>query len=674
MTSTALSVDPPEVRAILVLDVARGTVLHQNADAARLSGDLPVPVDAGAWATAAGLHRVRDDAPVDLLTAGAAVGRELVRSATDGGTWLLSGSGSAGTGERLAVVLLDPVVSTTEAVAPDSLERRAAMASDLSFTIADARLPDMPLVWVNPAFTTTTGYTSDDVLGSNCRFLQGPATDRDAVDRVRLGLAERKTVGETLLNYRKDGRPFWNQLVISPVSDPDGTVTHFVGVQADVTERVEVNRTRQRQLDEATAANLRLSTLARVSEELGEILETDELLRRAAAVVAAEFGCWSALVTYDGRRARTDVATTDPHLAWAAERLSATSGWADESLAVLDIRAGGSRFSAPFAITPDLVSEHADGAELDAMHALGLGSAMSVGLRARGQVVGVLAVISPDVDAFGPDDAATFGDLGHRVGLLLDNVRLYARERDAARTLQERMLPRSRPVAGLDVAFTYRPAGDGVRSSASIGGDWFDVLEHGDGSVSLTVGDVVGHDLHAAAAMGQLRSVLLTVASEEADPAAVVGRVDQLVERYDLGDMATCVYGVLGAAAADGVRTFAYCRAGHPSPLLRRPDGAVEPLDGALTTPFGVVVPGPFETARTDLAPGSLLVLYTDGLIESRHRSQRAGIAELTTALAAAPADLDAAGMRDHLLERLASGVQDDDLCLLVVRTGPATA
>src|SRR6478735_6642821 len=119
MTSTALSVDPPEVRAILVLDVARGTVLHQNADASRLSGDLPVPVDAGAWATAAGLHRVRDDAPVDLLTAGAAVGRELVRSATDGGTWLLSGSGSAGTGERLAVVLLDPVVSTTEAVAPD---------------------------------------------------------------------------------------------------------------------------------------------------------------------------------------------------------------------------------------------------------------------------------------------------------------------------------------------------------------------------------------------------------------------------------------------------------------------------------------------------------------------------------------------------------------------------
>ncbi|MEV8177428.1 SpoIIE family protein phosphatase [Cellulosimicrobium funkei] len=550
-----------------------------------------------------------------------------------------------------------------------ALERRAMSASEVSFTIADARAPGVPLVWVNPAFTATTGYAADEVLGTNCRFLQGPGTDRDAVARIRAAVDGGTTAGETLLNYRKDGTPFWNQLTLSPVHDELGTLTHFVGVQADVTARVETERSREAALDAAISANHRLTTTTRIVERLGELLGTEDVLAEAAQAVAEVFSCWAVVVTYPGGRSRTDVASHDPALADAARRLSRTPGWADRSLAAVDVLGGGARFARPFDVTPDLVSPHADEEELAAMHELGLGSAMSVGLRARGRIVGVLAVVSAQPGFFEDEDAVMFEDLGHRIGLLLDNARLYERERDAAHTLQERMLPRLGSLDGLDVAVVYRPAGGGSSvGAAAVGGDWFEAIELPDGRVLLVVGDVVGHDMHAAAAMGQIRSALLTVAADGTTPEEVVERLDGLVKRFGLADVATCVVATLGPPDADGGRELVYCRAGHPPPLLRTPDGAVRPLDESLTTPIGVVTPRPVTAARLRPRAGSVLVLYTDGLVESRARGQREGVAELARALGRAPADADAATVRDHLLDQAGGRSDEDDTCLLVVR------
>lgn len=550
-----------------------------------------------------------------------------------------------------------------------ALERRAMSASEVSFTIADARAPGVPLVWVNPAFTATTGYAADEVLGTNCRFLQGPGTDRDAVARIRAAVDGGTTAGETLLNYRKDGTPFWNQLTLSPVHDELGTLTHFVGVQADVTARVETERSREAALDAAISANHRLTTTTRIVERLGELLGTEDVLAEAAQAVAEVFSCWAVVVTYPGGRSRTDVASHDPALADAARRLSRTPGWADRSLAAVDVLGGGARFARPFDVTPDLVSPHADEEELAAMHELGLGSAMSVGLRARGRIVGVLAVVSAQPGFFEDEDAVMFEDLGHRIGLLLDNARLYERERDAAHTLQERMLPRLGSLDGLDVAVVYRPAGGGSSvGAAAVGGDWFEAIELPDGRVLLVVGDVVGHDMHAAAAMGQIRSALLTVAADGTTPEEVVERLDGLVKRFGLADVATCVVATLGPPDADGGRELVYCRAGHPPPLLRTPEGAVRPLDESLTTPIGVVTPRPVTAARLRLRAGSVLVLYTDGLVESRARGQREGVAELARALGRTPADADAAAVRDHLLDQAGGRSDEDDTCLLVVR------
>jgi phosphoserine phosphatase RsbU/P len=153
------------------------------------------------------------------------------------------------------------------------LKERALAAAGEGITIADARLPDMPLIYVNRAFERLTGFTREEALGSNCRFLQGPATDPAAAATIRAAIRNRRGCQVEILNYRKDGTPFWNRLTITPVHDDTGTVTHFIGVQADVTARrlaeeglAAANREMQRDLE--AAARIQQSLLPVAVPEL----------------------------------------------------------------------------------------------------------------------------------------------------------------------------------------------------------------------------------------------------------------------------------------------------------------------------------------------------------------------------------------------------------------------
>ena len=258
--------------------------------------------------------------------------------------------------------------------------------------------------------------------------------------------------------------------------------------------------------------------------------------------------------------------------------------------------------------------------QLDLLRRLGLGSAMVVPLRARDRVLGVLTLVA--VDGFTADAVVTAAHLGRRAGLALDNVRLFLAERTAALTLQRSLLPEIPQIPGLDVAAAYIPSG----RSAEVGGDWFDVLPLPDGAIGLAVGDVVGHDLRAAAAMGQLRSLLRSYAWEGSSPGQVLGRADELVRGLDIADIATCAY--LRWRSTDDGAHVTYARAGHPPPLLRLAGGEVRPLDGGLSTPIGLDGPGRDE-ATIDVPVGATLVLYTDGLVERRDRGLRDGIAAL---------------------------------------------
>ena len=114
---------------------------------------------------------------------------------------------------------------------------RAVAASSNGIVITDPRMPDDPIVYVNPAFEKISGYPVDEVLGHNCRFLQGEDRDQPALGELRAALSEEREYRVVLRNYRKDGTPFWNELYVSPVHDEEGRLTNFVGVQNDITER-----------------------------------------------------------------------------------------------------------------------------------------------------------------------------------------------------------------------------------------------------------------------------------------------------------------------------------------------------------------------------------------------------------------------------------------------------
>jgi anti-sigma regulatory factor (Ser/Thr protein kinase) len=220
------------------------------------------------------------------------------------------------------------------------------------------------------------------------------------------------------------------------------------------------------------------------------------------------------------------------------------------------------------------------------------------------------------------------------------------------------MLPEQVHVAGLDVWTYYAPAGE----HAQVGGDWYDVVHVSDEAVGVVIGDVTGHDVGAAATMGQLRSIVRSYACELVDPATVLERVDKLVAGMRIAREATLAYAAL--TPLDGAWEVAYIRAGHLPPLLVR-DGRVTALDGGGSLLIGIGQPVR-ETAHATVVPGDVLVFYTDGLVERRDRSMRDGVAALADLCGRLTAT-DAAGVGEELLAQLADA-PEDDVAVVVVR------
>ncbi|MFE9438495.1 SpoIIE family protein phosphatase [Streptomyces sp. NPDC006602] len=313
-----------------------------------------------------------------------------------------------------------------------------------------------------------------------------------------------------------------------------------------------------------------------------------------------------------------------------------------------------------------------DRARLERVLAAGIHSLITVPLRARGATLGVVSFYRSDKPApFEEDDLSLAQELAGRAAICIDNARRYTREHNTALALQRSLLPRGRPEqSAVDVAYRYLPA------QAGVGGDWFDVIPLSGARVALVVGDVVGHGLHAAATMGRLRTAVHNFCSLDLPPDDLLTHLDDLVGRLDRGEGwavdnsqadcgivgATCLYAVYDPVS----RRCTLTRAGHPFPAVVAPDGTVEFVDLPSAPPLGLGGM-PFETVELELAEGSQLVLYTDGLIEDRHRDIDAGLDQLRTVLAhagRAPEDTCEAVLDALLPER-----PSDDVALLVART-----
>ncbi|MEU2714221.1 SpoIIE family protein phosphatase [Streptomyces sp. NPDC007205] len=299
----------------------------------------------------------------------------------------------------------------------------------------------------------------------------------------------------------------------------------------------------------------------------------------------------------------------------------------------------------------------------------GIQSLITVPVRARGVVLGIAnfwrAATSP---RFEEEDVAVAEELVARAAVAIDNARRYGREHAMAVTLQSSLLPLGLPEQdALEIASRYLPAESGV------GGDWFDVIPLPGFRVALVVGDIVGHGLQAAVTMGRLRTAVLNFSSLDLAPDELLGHLDEMVTRLDAQTAhadddrapltgATCLYAVYDPVGGH----CAFARAGHVAPAVVSPEGGVTFPDLPLSPPLGVGG-HPFEAGELDLAEGSRLVLFTDGLIENRGRDIDEGMEMLRSAIAHAgetPEEICGA-----LVETMLPEHPSDDVALLVAGT-----
>ncbi|WP_328354012.1 SpoIIE family protein phosphatase [Streptomyces sp. NBC_00445] len=285
-------------------------------------------------------------------------------------------------------------------------------------------------------------------------------------------------------------------------------------------------------------------------------------------------------------------------------------------------------------------------------------------LHGRNHALGSVVLIrGPDRPDFTGDDLLVASQLATHTALGLDKAMLYEREASVADTLQRTMLPPSLPEPpGVRLASRYLPAS----RTAQVGGDWYDAIPLPGNRVALVIGDVMGHSMTSAAIMGQLRTSVQTLAGLDLPPDEVLHHLDEQAGRLGSEHTATCLYALYDPV----LHRLIVSSAGHLPPVLLRPDGGVEVLDVPPGAPIGVGSGG-FESVETHAPTGATLLLYTDGLVESRDSDVMTGVERLCARLRAtgsgsAPPTLE--GLCDQALGTLGSGGRDDDIALLAAR------
>ncbi|MEL5953542.1 SpoIIE family protein phosphatase [Streptomyces sp. CLV115] len=323
---------------------------------------------------------------------------------------------------------------------------------------------------------------------------------------------------------------------------------------------------------------------------------------------------------------------------------------------------------------PEIVRWFADDpAQAAQARAYEVRSLITVPIHARGTTLGAVMFVrsATSREPFGLDDLAVTEDLVARVAVCLDNARRFTRERGISLALQRNLLPRGPTLhPAVETAARYLPAGVGVQA----GGDWFDVIPLPGARVGLAVGDVVGHGINASATMGRLRTAVRTLADIDLPPDELLTHLDDIVthaegerDTADTGEIpgdigASCLYAVYDPLHG----TCSLARAGHPSPILVHPDGTSTVIDLPAGPPLGLGSL-PFEAAEVTVPEGSLLALFTDGLLSAGGRDVDEGLNALRHALARPASSLEA--LCDTVLDTRGPEPRADDIALLLVRT-----
>jgi PAS domain S-box-containing protein len=461
-----------------------------------------------------------------------------------------------------------------------------------------------------------------------------------------------------------------------PFGDDDVEVLEALTAQIALSvSRLQADAERDAAVAEMTAANARLRMLAETGRVLSGTLDITEQIGQLAELVVPALGDWCWVLVSDERGRMRDMATAhhDPARGPELERYvtAMVAGMTEHAAARVVLRTG--RPVVLPALDQDFIDRALDDpAAREALARLGATSGLAVPLTARGQTLGVLGLYTgsdrgPHTEA----EIDTAMEVGRRAGVALEHAQLFGQQRQLAETLQRSMLTAPPAPDHCEIAVRYVPAAAG----AEIGGDWYDAFVQTDGATMLVIGDVVGHDSGAAAAMGQLRGLLRGIGHHTGGtPAEVLTGLDRASSGLDLDTMATALVARLeqdDPELAHGETRVRWSTAGHPPPALISATGEVTLLDcGHPDLLLGVEPERPRTDHVATIERGGTLLLYTDGLVERRDRDLDAGIAELVRVLGGLT-DVPLQSLCDRLLERMYLPDTEDDVALLAVRVHP---
>ncbi|MER6957232.1 MULTISPECIES: SpoIIE family protein phosphatase [unclassified Streptomyces] len=535
--------------------------------------------------------------------------------------------------------------------------------------------PELRYILVNPALERIDGIHAEDHVG---RLLRETLPLPD-VDTIESALRQVLTTGTPLLDQYHVGRPqtdpehehAWS-LSFYRLEDPGGRILGAAASVVDVTER-------HRAAAEADRARRRLALIAEASTKVGTTLEVERTAHELAEIAVPQLADVVAVDVLDSalacRRSRRPdngpelfralaLKASHPTVALrAADPPGDLAAYDGDRLVTLCVHTG----------RPVLVRHVGDqdlpriarDAEAGSLLArAGVHSYLAVPLIAHGEVLGAFDLKrTRNPLPFDEDDVILASELAGRAAVAIDNARWFQSVRNTALTLQRSLLPDHPPrQTGLELASRYQPA----QATSEVGGDWYDVIPLTDDKTALVVGDVMGNGIDAAATMGRLRTATCAYADLDLDPGAVLQHLDKItcdLEHY----IVTCLYAVYDPHAGQ-------CRianAGHMPPALARPGRAPTLLELPSGAPLGVGGVA-FETTTTEFSPGDLLVLYTDGLVETRHHSIDDRLAVLLNFLDEPDRPLEE--ICDLLLYGLRHPEDHDDVALLVARAVAADA
>ncbi|WP_200308568.1 SpoIIE family protein phosphatase [Streptomyces adelaidensis] len=526
--------------------------------------------------------------------------------------------------------------------ARDALGRALRHMSDSFLAVDD----DWRITFANLEAERTLGLSEKELFGRLLWDLPSVRETSCLELRCRLAAAEEKPSGFDV-RMPDDGRVFHLRLV----PGPDGRTIYLT----DVTER---RRLAEERRGAERAASERAGRIAALTAALAKATTSRDVVDAVARRVLPPFAATGLLVqTVEAGRLHNVGAV----------------GYSDEFIELLDHRPRkpyGPAWDAINSGTPVFISSAQEYVAHVPQHAdllapSGKQSWAFLPLTASDHTFGVCIVSFDRPRRLTDEERTLLTTISALLAQSLERARLYDLEHTRSRELQRALLPQDLPrLAACEAAARYLPAGQGM----DVGGDWYDVIPLSSGQVALVVGDVMGHGLPEAATMGRLRTAVHTLADLELPPDEIMSHLNDLVAGMGEDSYATCLYALYDSTT----QICSFARAGHPPPALVHPDGTVYFAEPTADPPLGAARP-PFETVELRVPEGSLLVLYTDGLVESAKRPIDEGMTDLARLLRTAHSDGTAADLErlcDTLTEGLLPAEQPaaDDAAFLVAR------